>query len=165
MKAILATIVFSFSLCFSPAIADESEAQRLAALDAYWAEVSRSVREGDFVAYKNTIHPEAVLVSGSQKTSYPLSQALARWEKEFDDTRDGSRTSNVTFRFSHRYGDATTAHEAGIFLYQFKQGDEPLKNEYVHFEALLVKKPDGWKIFMEYQKAPATKNEWDALEK
>jgi hypothetical protein len=146
----------------TPVSADE-RAERLAELDAYWAEVSRSVREGDFEAYRASCHPEAVLVSGSKETSYPLAQALVRWKPEFIDTRDGERTSDVEFRFSHRFGDATTAHESGIFRYQFRQGDDPPVREYVHFEALLVKQPEGWKILMEYQKAPATEAEWRAL--
>ena len=136
---------------------------RLAELDAYWAEVSRSVKEGDFDAYKATCHPEAVLVSGSKKTSYPLSKALERWKVEFDDTKAGDRESSVVFRFSHRFGDGSTAHEAGVFLYSFKLPGEPLKKEYIKFEALLVKKPDGWKILMEYQMEPVTAAEWDAL--
>ncbi|MCF7674329.1 MAG: hypothetical protein K9N23_16895 [Akkermansiaceae bacterium] len=37
------------------------------------------------------------------------------------------------------------------------------KQEYVHFEGLLTKKPDGWKILMEYQKSSATEAEWDEL--
>jgi hypothetical protein len=143
------------------AIADEA---RLAELDSYWAEVSRSVNEGDFAAYSATCDPEAVLVSGTKKESYPLSKALARWKKEFDDTKSGDRESNVTFRFSQRLSDETTAHETGIFLYSFKQDDGELQNEYVHLEALLVKRDGKWKIFMEYQKAPATEAEWKALE-
>jgi ketosteroid isomerase-like protein len=143
------------------AIADEA---RLRELNSYWAEVSRSVKEGDFAAYSATCHPDAVLVSGAKKESYPLSKALARWKKEFDDTKSGDRESNVTFRFSQRLGDETTAHETGIFLYSSKQGDGELQNEYVHLEALLVKRDGKWQIFMEYQKAPATEAEWKALE-
>lgn len=146
-----------------PAHADDGEA-RLAELDAYWAEVSRSVREGDFEAYSATCHPEAVLVSGSKKEAYPLAKALARWKQEFTDTAAGTRKSSVVFRFSHRWGDPTAAHEAGIFLYSFQPEGEERKDEYVHFEALLVKKEDGWKILMEYQKGPATEEEWKALE-
>jgi len=136
---------------------------RLAALDAFWAEVSRSVREGDFAAYSATCHPEAVLVSGIRDTCYPLSQALARWEQEFIDTREGSRRSDVHFRFSSRLGDPTTAFETGIFLYEFQVGDEAPKQEYIHLEALLTKTADGWQIILENQKAIATKAEWDAL--
>ncbi|BCX46298.1 hypothetical protein HAHE_02060 [Haloferula helveola] len=140
------------------------DATRLAELDAYWAEVSRAVNTGDFEAYKATCHPEAVLVSGSKKVSYPLSQALARWRQEFIDTKAGLIKASVDFRFAHRYGDAKTAHESGVFLYtQQKQGGEPV-SEYVAFEALLVKGDDGWKILMEYQKEAVTEADWKALE-
>ena len=136
---------------------------RLKELDAYWAEVSRAVNAGDFEAYKATCHEKAVLVSGSKKVSYPLSQALARWKQEFDDTRAGKIGASVEFRFAHRYGDATTAHESGVFLYtQRKPGEEP-KPEFIAFEALLLKEEGDWKILMEYQKAAVTKAEWDAL--
>lgn len=140
------------------------EKARLAELDAFWAEVSRTVREGDFFGYSATCHPEAVLVTGTKKLSYPLSQALARWKKEFDDTKSGVRESSATFRFSQRLGDAATAHETAILLYSFRQGDGKMTREYVHLEALLLKKKDVWKIIMEYQKAPATEAEWIALE-
>ena len=165
MKSLLRLvgIPLIMSLIATSAPADEAS-DRLAELDAYWAEVSRSVKEGDFKAYAAGCHPEAVLVTGTKKTSYPLGKALARWKKEFDDTKDGTRDSSVTFRFSQRLGDETTAHETGIFLYSFKQGDGEIQNEYVHLEALLVKKGDEWKILMEYQKAPATEAEWKALE-
>lgn len=141
----------------------DPEIARLAELDAYWEEVSRSVNEGDFEAYEAGCHPGAVLVSGTKKVSYPLTQALARWKREFDDTKSGKMEASVDFRFAHRYGDATTAHESGVFLYTQKvDGAEP-KPEYIGFEALLVKGDDGWKIMMEYQKQAVTVAEWDAL--
>lgn len=141
----------------------DPDAARLAELDAYWAEVSRSVNTGDFAAYQAGCHEKAVLVSGSKRVSYPLSQALARWKKEFDDTKVGTRKSTVEFRFAHRYGDATTAHESGMFRYTWKLGDGEAKPEYVEFEALLLKENGIWKILMEYQRATASKAEWDAL--
>ena len=146
--------------------ADEgkAEAARLAALDAYWAEVSRTVGEGDFEGYRATCHPEAVLVSGKSATSYPLSEALARWKTEFDATRNGEMQAEVVFRFSQRFGDGRTAHETGIFRYSAKPEGGEAKVEYIHFEALLLHKADaGWQILMEYQKSPATEAEWDAL--
>lgn len=137
---------------------------RLAELDAYWAEVARSVREGDFEAYVETCHPEAVLVSGSKEEAYPLSKALARWKQDFVDTAAGRRKSSVEFRFSHRWGEPSAAHETGIFLYSFQLEGEERKNDYVHFEALLVKRDGGWKILMEYQNGPASEDEWKALQ-
>ncbi len=163
MKTILLlaiTILLSLSLS---SVADQEEV-RLAELDVFWSEVSRTVKEGDFGGYSATCHPEAVLVAGTKKLSYPLTQALARWKKEFDDTKSGERESSAAFRFSQRLGDATTAHETAILRYSFRQGDGEMKHEYIHLEALLLKKNDGWKIIMEYQKAPATEAEWKALE-
>lgn len=141
----------------------DPEVRRISELDAYWAEVSRAVNEGDFEAYKATCHDEAVLVSGKKKTSYPLSQALARWKQEFDDTKAGRMKASVVFRFAHRYGDARTAHESGVFLYTQQKEGEEAKPEYIGFEALLVKEGDDWKILMEYQKEIVTKADWDAL--
>ncbi|MFP6874882.1 MAG: DUF4440 domain-containing protein [Verrucomicrobiales bacterium] len=132
-------------------------------LDAYWAEVSRSVREGDFEGYKSTCHEDGVLVSGTKKSSVPLSEALARWQQGFTDTRAGKLKASVEFRFSQRFGDQTTAHETGIFLYSTVALEGQRKQEYIHFQALLVKRKGKWKIMMEYQKSKATRAEWDAL--
>lgn len=144
-------------------LAFAAESARLADLDAYWAEVSRSVREGDFEGYQATCHEEGVLVSGASKASYPLARALARWKQGFADTRQGKMKADVEFRFSQRLGDETTAHETGIFLYTTTDSEGNSTRAYVRFEALLVKR-DGWKILMEYQKSEATKEEWEALD-
>ena len=137
---------------------------RLAELDAYWAEVSRAVREGDFEAYKATCHPEGVLISVRKQYSQPLATALARWRKDFTDTREGRVKASVEFRFSKRIGDATTAHETGIFRYVSQPSGEPANVEFNKLEALLVKKPDGWKILMENQIGNSSEAEWNALE-
>ena len=138
------------------------EAGRIAELDAYWREVARAVREGDFEAYRATCHEEGVLVSGSAKTSYPLTQALERWKQGFLDTRAGRMKASVEFRFSQRWGDATTAHETGMFRYSSVDAAGQASVKYVHFEALLVKR-GSWKILMEYQKSPATPEDWERL--
>lgn len=132
-------------------------------LDAYWLEVARAVKEGDFAAYKATCHPGAVLVSGSKKVSYPLSKALARWKKEFDDTQAGTRKSSASFRFEKRFHDATTAFESGILLYEFSTDGGDSGKEYIYLDALLVKEDGKWLIMMEYQKGPATKEDWEKL--
>jgi len=36
--------------------------------------------------------------------------------------------------------------------------------DWIHFEALLVKKESGWKVLMEYQKSAAGEHEWQALQ-
>ena len=140
---------------------DSNEDLRLNELNAYWEEVSRAVNEGDFEAYSATCHAKATLVAGIGKKAYPLSKALARWKKEFDDTKAGIRKSSVDFRFSQRLGDEKAAHETGIFLYSFEQ-DGKKGSDYIHFEALLIKE-GTWQIMMEYQKSSASKEEWDKL--
>ena len=144
-------------------IVKASDKARLAELDAYWAVVSRAVREGDFEAYKATCHKEAVLVSVAKKLSQPLAKALARWKQDFINTRSGKLKGNVALRFSQRLGDATTAHETGIFRYTATARNGKTTVEYVNFEGLLVKRDGKWKILMEYQKSQATAEEWDAL--
>lgn len=145
--------------------AEDKEAElRLVELDAFWAEVSRSVAAGDFEGYQATCHKQGVLVSGTSKKCYPLSQALARWKQEFLDTKAGKMKASVEFRFSQRLGDETTAHETGMFLYSSTGAAGQRKQEYIHFEALLVKvEGKGWKTMMEYQRSKGTKEEWDAL--
>jgi hypothetical protein len=71
--------------------------------------------------------------------------------------------AGVSFRFAQRLGDATTAHETGIFRYVSQPaGGQPLE-EFIHLQALLVKQAGAWKILMEYQVGPATEAEWNAL--
>lgn len=140
------------------------EKTRLAELDAYWAEVSRSVKQGDFQAYKAGCHPKAVLVSGTKGLSYPLAQALNRWKTEFDDTKAGDIEASVEFRFSDRFGDTQTAHESGVFLYTQKKKDAEAIQEYIAFEALLLKENGKWQILMEYQMKAVSKEEWDKIQ-
>lgn len=163
MHRILSLLLLVVLVMTNPVLAEASGDPRITGLDGFWAEVSRSVREGDFEAYSATCHPEGVLVSGSRKTSSPLSVALARWKKEFVATRSGEMKASVEFRFSQRLGDETTAHESGIFLYSSTGPDGQPKQEYIHFEVLLVKKDGNWKTLMEYQKSQATRQEWEAL--
>ena len=157
MKMLLAFLL-SFAL---PLLAEEPD--RLRELDLYWAEVSRAVNTGDFEAYKATCHPEGVLVSGSKKYSSPLSDALKRWQKDFVATKSGAVKSAVEFRFSQRVGDATTAHETGMFYYSGAGADGKEIRDYIRFEALLVKRDGRWLILMEYQKSKGTREEFEAL--
>lgn len=138
------------------------KADRVAELDALWAEVSRTVNEGDFEGYAATCHPDAVLISGKRQTSYPLAQALKKWKQEFDDTKSGKMKAEVVFRFSKRLGDATTAHETGMFRYTSTNAEGKTTTAYIHLIALLVKK-DRWLVLMENQAKEGTKAEWDSL--
>jgi hypothetical protein len=130
-------------------------------LDAFWAEVSRTVGEGDFEGYGATYHPDAVLVNALSGTSYPIAQALAGWKQGFDDTKAGKMEAGVEFRFTQRLSDGSTAHETGIFHYWVVSAEGQRTDQFIHFEALLVKK-DGWAMVMEYQKSVASSAEWEA---
>ena len=165
MNRILVVFVLALFYSSNLSFAAEIKGPRVAELNAFWTEVSRSVSEGDFEAYQASCHPEGVLVSGSKKTSSPLSEALVRWKKEFIATKSGTMKASVKFRFSQRLGDETTAHETGIFLYSSVGPDGKINQEYIHFEVLLVKKEGHWQTLMEYQKSKATQNEWDVLSK
>ncbi len=139
---------------------------RIAELDKYWHELSKTVKEGDFKAYEAAYHPDAVIVfaTGKNKTSVPLAKALAGWKQGFIDTKTGKNKSDVTFRFSQRIGDATTAHETGIFNYWSSDNDGKNKVQHlIHFEMLFVKQNGKWLGVMEYQKHRATQEEWDHL--
>lgn len=148
-------------VCFLPGMAGVSYAQDL---DAYWAEVSRTVEEGDYEGYAALYHEDAVLVSNFSQSSIPISEALAGWKPGFDDTKAGKMAAEVTFRISQRLSDASTAHDTGIFRYvSTPAGGEP-NEALIHFEALFVKKDGVWLMTMEYQKSPATQEEWEALD-
>lgn len=129
MDAFMKTLTLLLCLLALPLLSAEPD--RLKELDAYWAEVSRAVNTGDFAAYAATCHPEGVLVAGTRKTSSPLADALKRWKKEFDDTREGRMKASVNFKFAQRIGDATTAHETGMFLYAFSGADGKETREYM----------------------------------
>ena len=134
-------------------------------LDAYWAEVERCVGAGDFEGYSALFHKDAVLVSGIRGNSEPITHALSRWKKGIDATKAGTIQASVEIRMSQRKLSPTTAHETGIFLYKESgQGREPVE-DYIHYEALLVKQGCQWFITMEYQKSKATLEEWEALAK
>ena len=132
-------------------------------LDVFWADMSRSVKEGDFANLTAAYHPDAVLVSGFKEASYPATKAFEMWKQGLLDTKMGKMKASVSFRFTQRLHDENTAHETGIFHYISNPEQGEPRDDYVHFEMLLVKR-NGWKLLMEYQKGPATEEEWDAAE-
>jgi ketosteroid isomerase-like protein len=145
-----------------PSGALDLRAQTTSELDAYWAEVSRTVGEGDFEGYAALYHPDAVLVSNFSNDSYPIATALEGWKQGFMDASSGVVKASVRFRFSQRLNDGTTAHETGIFNYRVESASGEVTDQYTHFEGLLVDR-DGWKMVMEYQKATATVDDWNGL--
>ncbi|PIB39142.1 hypothetical protein [Maribacter sp. 4G9] len=144
-----------------------NDSLRLAELDTFWTEVSRTVKEGDFEGYKATYHEDAVVVftTRENKSSISITKALSNWMQDFIDTKAGKTKNTVEFRFSQRVGNENTAHETGIFSFQSNDGSgKTAPKQFVHFEALLVKKGTGWLMVMEYQKSRATEEEWALLE-
>ncbi len=157
---LLAGLVFCSSYGFSQN-SSHVDSIRMAELDSYWKEVSRTISEGDFEAYAATFHEKATLVTDINAKAYPISNALASWKKDFEDTRAGIRKSSVEFRFRKRLGDSTTAFESGMFFYSYEVNDQS-DSYYIEFEGLLVKE-GRWKMMMEYQKSELTKEDWDML--
>jgi uncharacterized protein (TIGR02246 family) len=149
-------------VCLILAIPRVVESQTTAELDAYWAELSRTVADGDYEGYARLYHPDAVLVSLGSQSSYPIAQALAGWKQGFLDTQAGNAEAGVAFRFTQRLHDETTAHETGMFRYTFTPADGTPGVALVHFESLLVRKDGEWLMVMEYQQAAATDEEWQA---
>lgn len=144
-----------------------NDSLRLAELNNFWSEVSRTVNEGDFEGYKATYHEDAVVIftTGENKTSVSIAEALQHWKQGFMDTKTGKTQNSVEFRFSQRIGDETTAHETGIFAYQSNNGaGKASQKQFVHFDALLIKRDQAWLLVMEYQKSKATEEEWNLLE-
>ena len=159
----LGMTVLSVAVVAAVATLSPAADPRVAELDAFWDEVARTVREGDFDAYAACYHPDGVLVSEKKGRTEPIAAALARWKPEFADTRTGKMTAEVETRFTRRLGDTTTAHEVGIFRYTARAAGQAPRTDYVPFEALLVKRDGRWLMLMEYQKAHVTQAEWDAL--
>ncbi|MFK7829312.1 MAG: hypothetical protein AB8B57_05975 [Congregibacter sp.] len=153
-----ATILHCLPICADDA-AIEGE------LDAYWSSVRQYLAEGDFDGVVSTYHPDAVLVSEHLGTSYPIARALQRWKPGILETQAGRAFSQVEFRITRRLFSDSTAHEHGMFHFRAgPTGDNAdpadMDEAYIHFEALLLKS-DGWKMVMEYQKHPATIEEWN----
>lgn len=131
-------------------------------LNAFWRAAERTVATGDFATYASLYHEDAVVVEGA--STKLVKDALDGWKAGFDATAEGRQSTQLSFRFSHRYDDPASAHESGIFRYQKQtKPDDSVMVRYVFFESLLVKKGQRWIWLMEYQKGEATKDDWDAL--
>ena len=164
---LLASIGTTYANSTSNNIETANDSLRLAELDLFWVELSRTVREGDFEGYKATYHDDAVVVftAGKNKTSVSIAKALENWQQNFTDTKTGKKQDNVEFRLSQRVGGETTAHETGIFLFTSNDSSgKEITKQFIHFEMLFVKLNNTWYGLMEYQKSYATEEEWKSLE-
>ncbi len=158
---IILVLSVSVLLANVPFAGDEEDIK--SELDVFWAEMSRSVKDGDFASLTAAYHPDAVLVNGIKEASYPATKAFEMWKQGLLDTKMGKMEASVSFRFTQRLYDDKTAHETGIFHYKSNPEQGKPRNDYIHFEMLLVKQ-NGWKLLMEYQLGYATEEEWDAAE-
>lgn len=156
-SSLLCRFVIALLLAFPTATA----AQVTDELDGYWAELSRTVEEGDFEGYGALYHPDAVLVVGGQ-ASMAIAQALNGWKQLFVDTAEGTAEASVEFRFTDRVNSEDTAHETGMFAYSFAPAGQEAQVSAVHFTALLVKREGKWLMVMEHQKQAASDEEWEA---
>jgi hypothetical protein len=156
MRSLLLVIFLVQTLSAQTSVTDE--------IVAFWVEAERQVSEGDFVAYAASFHKEAILVNGINSSSIPIQTALNGWKQGFEDTKNGHMSASVHFTFSEWALGETTAHLTGIFLYTWGMLNEPSQEAYIHFEALLTRSNEKWQILMEYQKALATKEEWEKLQ-
>ena len=126
----------------------------------------KTVQEGDFEGYSNLYVKDAigVFTARKNKTSMPMTKALAKWKKGFDDAKSGKIKADVEIRFYQRVGSETTAHESGIYNYrEYDQSGKIITNYFGHLEMLLIKTNNVWKMIMEYQKIDATEDEWNKL--
>ena len=133
-------------------------------LNAFWIEAERQVNEGDFEAYSTSFHHDAILVNGISKNSIPIKEALDGWEKGFKNTRLRKMKASVEFRFSESILGTSSAYQKGIFFYTSERTEQSPVSVFIHFEVLLTKSNDIWKILMEYQKEYATHEDWNRLE-
>lgn len=132
-------------------------------IDAYFAEISRTVKEGDFSGMAALYHPDGVLVLSNR--TVPIADALEHWKPGIEQTKAGELTCSVAFRFSERKEGESSAHEIGIFHYTSKdKSGKTTSDSFVNFEMLLVKRNGKWLATMEYQKSEATLEEWEALD-
>lgn len=155
MRPILTTLILALFFCISSAAAQET-------VDAFVAEVERTVESGDFQGYASLYHEEAVLVHARSGTAVPIESPLARWKSGFEDTRAGRRRVELETRVTRRIVGEAVAHLTGVYAYTLQlEGGEP-SIEYVHFQDLLLREGGQWKWMMEYAVGPATAEEFAA---
>lgn len=129
-------------------------------LDAFWAEVVRSVVDWDVRAQQATYHPDAIHVTGDADSYRTRRMVDAFAEVEAGAAADPSVRRVLEFRFSSRVHDASTAHEVGLYHFRVEGGDD----FYGGLDSYLVKKDGRWLILVEIQRREGVSEaEWDAL--
>ncbi len=127
-----------------------------------WSVISLTVVESDIKGMAATYHPDAVLVGDSG--AVPIAEQLAKWGRDMEEAKNDGSSASVSFRFTSRQDDRTTAFETGMFKYTVTAASGAETSYYVPFEQLLVKKGGKWLILMERQLEAADEAAWAALE-
>ena len=143
-------------------MATADSAQPSSEIDAQcWSIISEAVAANDCDKMASVYHPDAVLVSTAG--SIAVATQLVTWGQGMEKIMTEGRSANVSFRFSSRQGDRTTAFECGIFRYAETNAAGVEEPRFVYLEALFVKKEGRWLMVMERQLAAADESAWNAL--
>jgi ketosteroid isomerase-like protein len=142
--------------------APAGSAQLSSEIDAQcWSIISEAVAANDCEKMASVYHPDAVLVSTAG--SIAVAAQLVTWGQGMEKITTEGRRASVSFRFSSRQGDPTTAFERGIFRYAETDAAGVEEPRFVYLEALFVKKEGRWLMVMERQLEAADEGAWDAL--
>ena len=123
--------------------------------------ISTTVINADVDGMARTYHPDAVVVNANGTT--PIREQIAKWGRDMVAATRRGEKATVEFRFSRRQDDATSAFEAGIFMYTVTDKSGTSTAAYVPFESLLVRRRGRWLTVMERQFAAVTVEEWNRL--
>ncbi len=161
MKRLAACLVLiGGTLWLTPvSLAQEDAIQ--AELDAYWAEVVRSVVEWDLEAQKSAYHPDAISAFGDADSYSTRLMAELYEEIEADPDAQPPVNPGLEFRFSSRVHDASSAHEVGMYHF-WADGRSDF---FGLVEAYLVKKDGRWVSLLDIRRGEngRSRAEWDAL--
>lgn len=136
----------------------------IAELDAFWAEVARTVSAGDAEGMRELYHPDGIYVFGSRESylTQAQSSALDDANADLQATREGRRAQGIEFRLTSRVHDESTAHEVGLYHFWVTPQGEERSDHYGVVDSYLTKVGGRWMILVEIQTGESSKAEWDA---
>lgn len=156
MKISKCLVTLSFMAFTLNGLADDQVSNEIDA--TVWKLISQTVVESDIADMASVYHSDAVLVN--PKGTNPIESVLARWGKGMEEMESAGSTAEVSFKFTHRQDNETTAFESGMFRYAVTDAAGVEIAEIIPFEALLVKKEGQWKILMERQLEKVDQAAW-----
>jgi ketosteroid isomerase-like protein len=159
MKAVITVLLI---ICLSAASAVTAGTTSSEIDRDVWTAVSQTVVEKDIKGMSAVYHADAVLVSGNG--TVPIAGPMVKWGQDMEDAREAGTSESVSFRFTHRQDDETTAFETGMFKYTVTDPAGAETSYYIPFETLLVKRDGKWLILMERQLQATDEAAWAVLE-